>query len=104
VEVVFNGLAWIFRLFVLAGRDGRGNGPVEHQNWNRGEETEEDGRVQAAADLTCEIGGSQDQQGNQDGIGEAVAPGSVGRQRCIFDGRILPSSEDISTGHFGNCP
>lgn len=89
VQVVLDGTAGVLGLLGLAGGDGRCHGPEHHQNRDRREDGEEDGGVEPSADLAGQVPGDQQEQGEKQRIGEAVAASGIGRDRAILDGGIL---------------
>ena len=92
---MFDRTAGVLGFFILAGGDGRSDGPEDHQNGNCRKNGEEDGGVEPTADLTGQIPGDQQEQDEQQRIGEAVAPRGIGRDGGISDRGVLkPLSMD----------
>lgn len=89
VQVVLDRASGVLDLLVLAGGDGRGHSPEDHEDGDGGEDGEEDGGVETTADLAGEVPRDHDQQGDEEDIGEAVTPGGVGREGSILDRRVL---------------
>lgn len=89
VQVVLDGATSILGLFVLAGRNGRGDGPEAHQNGDGGEDGEEDGGVETTTDLAGEVPWDKDEESEEEGVGEAIATLRIRGDGGIFDGRIL---------------
>lgn len=50
-KVMLNRASWVFGFFISAGREGGCEVPVGNQNWDRGEETKEDGGLQASTEF-----------------------------------------------------
>lgn len=96
-EVVLDGATGILGLFVLAGRDGRSYRPKGHENGDSGEDSKEDGGVETTANLASEVPWDQQQEGEQQSVGEAIAAGGIGRYRGIFNGRVLGNRETIDS-------
>lgn len=85
-EVVLDWAAWQFDLLVLARAHARHDEPERDENWDGGEEGEEDGSLQASADLPCHVRWGDEEQGEEDDIGERVAARTIGWERRIGDG------------------
>lgn len=77
MEVMFNRSSGILGLFILAGSHGGGNAPKGHKNGDGGQDTKEDGGVESAADLSCEIERDDEQERKQQNVGEALGPCTV---------------------------
>lgn len=88
-QVVLDGATGVFSLFILAGRSCGCNSPEDHQNRDCGEDGEENGGVQATAELASNVERDTDQKDDQEDIGEAVTAGRVCWKGGIFDGRKL---------------
>jgi len=88
-EVVLDGAAGEPGLLVLAGGDGGGSDPEGTKKGEGGEEGQEEGRLQTAAELPRQVQGHTAQDGEEEEVGEALAARAVGGQRSILDGRIL---------------
>lgn len=65
IQIVFDGTASVLGLFILAGRNRRGDGPEDHQNGDCGENSEENGGIEATADLTGQVPGDHEEEGKQ---------------------------------------
>lgn len=89
VQVVLDGAATVLGLLGLAGGDARGDSPEGHQNGDGSEDSEEDGGVEATADLASQVPGHDGQQEEHQAIGEAVATRGVRGDGGILDGRVL---------------
>ena len=90
MEVMFDRTARILSLLVLARRDRRSDGPVEHEDGDRGDEPKEDRCVFPTTYLASKRDRYYKQEENQEAIGEAVISHTVCRKRCIFDCWELP--------------
>lgn len=88
-QVVLDGTTGVFSLFILAGRCCRCNGPEGDQNRKCGEDGEENGGVEATAELASNVERDTDQKDDQEDIGEAVTACRVCWKGGIFNGRIL---------------
>lgn len=89
LEVVLDWLSGVLGFLVLAGRDGGGGRPENHQDGNASEDGQEDGGEEPAADLTSKVEWDDGEEGDEQQIGEAVATSGIGGQGSIFDGCIL---------------
>lgn len=87
VQIVLDGTATVLGLLSLAGRDRRSHGPEGHENGDGCEESEENGGVETASDLTSQVPGDHDHQEDHQSIGEAVTTRGVRRNRSILDSR-----------------
>lgn len=85
-EVVLDWASWKLDLLVLARAHARHDSPERDEDWDRGEEGEEDGGLQASADLPCRVCWHKKQQEEEDDIGERVAARTVGWERSVWDG------------------
>lgn len=86
---MFDGEARVPSLLVLPRRDGGCHGPEDHQDGERGQEGEEDGRVEATVELASDPPWHSDEQGKQEVVVEGVAARAICREGSICDGRIL---------------
>lgn len=89
LQVVFDGAATVLGLLSLAGRDRRRDAPESHENGNSSEESEENGGVEAAANLAGQVPGCHEEQEGHQAIGKAIASRRIGRDGGILDSRIL---------------
>ena len=88
-EVVLNWASWESGLLVLAWAHARHDKPERDEYWDGGEEGEEDGGLQASADLPCRVGWDDEEGGEEYDIGKRVAAWSIGWERRVGNGRVL---------------
>lgn len=89
LKVVLDGTTSVLGLLVLTRRDGGSNGPVGHQNGDRGKDSEEDGGVETTANLASQVPRNEHEQREEQDVGEAIAAGRVGGNGSILDSRVL---------------
>lgn len=88
-KVVLNTLARVLGLFIFARADGGDDQPVSSQQRGTGEDGEEDGRLEATANLPCQPVGGNDHDGGEAEEREAVIARGIGWQRSILDSGVL---------------
>lgn len=76
-------------LLISARAEARRHSPERNKNWDRGEDGEEDGRLQASTNLPRGICWHDEEQCEEDGIGEGFAARPICWERCVLDRRIL---------------
>ncbi len=99
LEIMLDWATWITRFLVFARRYSRCDRPEGDEDREEGKERDEDVGDQSAGDLARYVERDQSGEGDEEGVGEGVAAGGVGRQGGILDGRILHivSSDQIWT-------
>lgn len=90
---MLHGETGVASLLVLSRRDGRCQGPEDHQDGEGGQESEEDGGVEATVELAGNPPRHCYEKGKEKIVVEGVAARSICRERCIFDGRELDCSQ-----------
>lgn len=88
-KVVLNTLARVLGLFIFARTDGGDDQPVSSQQRSTGEDGEEDGRLEATADLPCQPVRGNDHDGSEAEEREAVIARGIRWQGSILDSWVL---------------
>ena len=89
LEVVFYAPTRIASLFILPRRYARGDGPEDHENGDARKEGEEDPCEETSAGLAGKVAWNDGQQGEEQDVVEALAPGCIRRERTILDRWVL---------------
>lgn len=89
VKVVLDGATSILGLLILAGRNGRSDGPEGHQDGDGGKDRKEDSGVETTTDLAGQVPRNKQQQREKQDVGETIAACSVCGDGSIFDSRVL---------------
>jgi hypothetical protein len=89
LQIVFDRTAWVCGLVVQSRGNSGCNGPEGDEDGDGGEDGEEKGRVETAVDLAGKPQRDRDEETAEHEVVEGVSAGGVGRERGIFDCRIL---------------
>lgn len=92
-EVVLDGTPRVFGLLIFAGSKNGGSKPDSYEDRKRGEESKEDGSLEASTDLPGDVHGNKGQEAKEKKVGEAFGTTSIGWERCILDRRVLKDEE-----------
>jgi hypothetical protein len=88
-QVVFHGTTGQLDLFVEPRADFGQDGPDGNKDWDRGEDAEEEGRLQTATEFPREPCWDPNQRTEEEDIRELLVTGAVGGERSVFDGGEL---------------
>ena len=94
-EVVLNGTARELGLLVGAGAERRDEDPVAAEQRDGGEEGEEDGGLEATAQLPGQVARDTDEDREDQGVREALVAGAVGGEGGILDGSSLEGLAEV---------
>ena len=89
LEVVLDGLSGELDLGIATRRVARFEGPVSDEDGNRGDQGDEDERLDASAELAGKVKGDNQDGAKENPVAECLASGSLCGEGSICDCRIL---------------